>query len=181
VTDDRELDRKSIEAVARNGDEAAFRRLYQRHTPRLYLVALRLVGGNEMDAEDVVQESWLRAVRTLTTFRWDAAFATWLIAIGINVARETLRKRSPAPDEDGLPERASPPVHHEGRLDLERAIGRLPAGYRTVLVLHDVEGWTHGAIGERLGISAGTSKSQLFAARRAMRALIDPPGGSYER
>jgi RNA polymerase sigma factor (sigma-70 family) len=181
VTDDRELDRRLIEAVARNGDEAAFRRLYRRHTPRLHLVALRLVGGNEMDAEDVVQESWLRAVRKLTAFRWDAAFATWLIAIGINVARETLRKRSPAPAEDGLPEPASPPPPHEGRLDLERAIARLPEGYRTVLVLHDVEGWTHGAIGERLGISAGTSKSQLFAARRAMRALIDPPGGSHER
>ena len=172
-------DRDLAAAVVRNGDETAFRLLYRRHTPRLYQVLLRLLQGDVAEAEDAVQETWLRAALALDSFRWESAFPTWLTGIGLNVARHALRARRRSPVSVTDPEPAAPPQHPDGRLDLERAIARLPDGYRTVLVLHDVEGWTHEEIGLRLDIAPGTSKSQLSAARRAMRSLLDPPGGSH--
>lgn len=157
------------------GDEDAFRRLYRRHTPRLLMVVLRLMGGEQNEAEDVVQDTWLRAVEQLDRFRWEAAFGSWLTAIGLNVAREALRKkgRRRETELDGLPEPAvAAPLDRVEPIDLERAMAALPEGYRTVLVLHDVEGFTHEEIGFRLGVTAGTSKSQLFHARRALRASL---------
>ncbi len=171
VRSDRELAERVLA-----GDEAAFRDLYRRHTPRLLQLALRLAGGDESDAEDVVQETWIRAAEKLDAFRWESAFGTWLHAIGVNVARESVRKRvrrreEAWPDEEPP---AAEPLDRLDAMDLERAIAALPAGYRTVLVLHDVEGFTHEAIAEQLGVTAGTTKSQLFWARRAIRALLAP-------
>jgi RNA polymerase sigma-70 factor (ECF subfamily) len=160
------------------GDELAFRQLYRRHTPRLFLVVLRLVGGVEEDAEDVVQETWLKAAERLGSFRWEAAFASWLTAIGINVALETLRRRGRRrevdlpEDHESLRTSGPTPLAALDPVDLERAIGALPEGYRTVLLLHDVEGYRHEEIAERLGVTAGTSKSQLFHARRSLRAAL---------
>ena len=167
-------DRTLVEAVARDGDEVAFRELYRRHTPRLYPLVLRMVGGAEMDAEDVVQEAWIRAAAGMKRFRGDSSFGTWLTAIGLNAARDHLRRRGRwgvTEDLDQV-EIAVPAAPHGQRLDLERAIGLLPPGCRTVLVLHDVEGFTHEEIARQLGIAVGTSKSQLFAARRAARTLL---------
>jgi RNA polymerase sigma factor (sigma-70 family) len=164
-----------VEAVVTDGDEVAFRELYRRHTPRLYPLVLRLVGGAEMDAEDVVQEAWIRATAGLKRFRGDSSFGTWLIAIGLNAARDHLRRRgrwSGMEDVEQV-EIAVPPAMHGHRVDLERAIDLLPPGCRTVLVLHDVQGYTHEEIAGQLGIAVGTSKSQLFAARRAVRSLLD--------
>jgi len=162
------------------GDEGAFRQLYRRHTPRLHQLALRLLGGNDADAEDVVQDTWIKAVEKLDTFRWESAFGTWLHAIALNVSRETARRRGRR-QETALPEAQEPeapaPLDHVEVMDLERAIAALPDGYRTVLVLHDVEGFTHEEIGERLGVAAGTTKSQLFWARRAVRAQLAPGKG----
>lgn len=167
-------DRNLVEAVVRDGDEVAFRELYRRHTPRLYPLVLRMVGGEEMDAQDVVQEAWIRAVAGMRRFRGDSKFGTWLTAIGLNAARDHLRRRGRwGPTEDVTEmEVAVPPAPHGQRVDLERAIAMLPPGCRTVLVLHDVEGYTHEEIARRLGIAVGTSKSQLFAARRAARTLL---------
>jgi RNA polymerase sigma-70 factor (ECF subfamily) len=169
-----EPDRRLAERVL-GGDEAAFRSLYRRHTPRLLQVALRLLAGDETEAEDVVQETWITAVEKLGGFRWEAELGTWLHAIGVNAARNALRRRGrrrevdwPADDEPG----AAPPPEHVEPLDLERAIAALPAGYRTVFVLHDVEDLTHEQIAEQLGVTPGTTKSQLFRARRAVRALL---------
>lgn len=161
------------------GDEGAFRQLYRRHTPRLHQLALRLLGGAEADAEDVVQDAWIKAVEKLDTFRWESAFGTWLHAIVVNVSREALRRRGRR-QETELPEQEPPapaPLERVEAMDLERAIAELPDGYRTVLVLHDVEGFTHEEIGEQLGIAAGTAKSQLFRARRAIRAQLAPGKG----
>lgn len=168
-----EPDRHLAAALIERGDERAFRELYRRHTPRLYLFVLRLLAGVEPDAEDVVQETWLRAAEALSGFRWESSFSTWLSGIGLNVCRNLWRRRD-GKDLDWDPAQlaSAPAPAHDDRIDLERAISRLPPGYRTVLVLHDLEGLTHAEIGERLEISAGTSKSQLFAARRAMRALL---------
>lgn len=169
-------DRALADALMLRGCEASFRELYRRHTPRLYQLVLRIVGGGHADAEDVVQETWIRAVERLDGFRWEAAFATWLTGIGLNVARTLLRRRGrwEVPEGDDTPEPWSPPPRQAERMDLERAIASLPAGYRAVLVLHDVEGFTHEEIGDQLGISPGTSKSQLSHARRAMRRLLGP-------
>jgi RNA polymerase sigma-70 factor (ECF subfamily) len=164
------------------GDEDAFRLLFRRHTPRLYALALRLMGGNRADAEDVVQEAWQRAAARLTRFEWRSSLLTWMSAIVINCARERLRKRAPdAIDPDAL-DRMSAGAHGEPGIDLERAIAALPDGYREVLVLHDVEGHTHAEIAQMLGVAAGTSKSQLFHARRAVRARLagTPPEADHD-
>jgi len=157
------------------GDELAFRQLYRRHTPRLYLFVLRFLGGIEADAEDVVQEAWLKATASLERFRWEASFGSWLTSIGLNVARETLRRRGRRNEEswsDEADRPAAEPLERVESVDLERAIRALPDGYRTVLLLHDVEGYRHEEIAEQLGISVGTSKSQLFHARRRMRTAL---------
>ncbi len=154
----------------RRGDEAAFRELYRQHTPRLFAVTLRLL-SRSTDAEDAVQEAWLRAVRGLDAFRRESSFGTWLTGIGIRCALEILRKRSPM-----VPDPVEPSVETVPHLtvDLERAIAGLPDGYRAVLVLHDVEGHTHDEIATLLQIEPGTSKSQLFHARRTLRAHLGP-------
>lgn len=174
-------DRELADRIADTGDERAFRTLYRRHTPALYPFVLRILGGSEADADDVVQDTWMRAVRALARFRWDASFRTWLLGIGLNRAREVLRKRA---RHDGVASMGrdlpAAPVRAEDRMDLERAIAALPDGYRTVLLLHDVEGFTHPEISERLEIAVGTSRSQLFHARRTLRGLLEPPGALQE-
>jgi len=134
----------------------------------------RLLGGSPHDAEDAVQETWMRAVRGLEGFRWEAAFGTWLCGIGIRVAQDAIRRRS-RDREDLWDDRFDPPLPEAPigeRIDLERGIALLPDGYRTVLVLFDVEGLPHEDIAARMEISVGTSKSQLHRARRMLRALL---------
>ncbi|MEO8199643.1 MAG: sigma-70 family RNA polymerase sigma factor [Gemmatimonadota bacterium] len=168
-------DRDLVDGILREGDERAFRELYRRYTPRLYMTSLRLLGRSEMDAEDAVQETWIRAVRELGGFRWQSALSTWLTAITCNVARDQLRRiRRRAEDEQPAHDQPSAPSRAGEDIDLERAIELLPDGYRTVLVLHDVQGLTHEEIGEALGIAPGTSKSQLSGARRSIRAMLCP-------
>lgn len=169
-------DRQLADAVVQGGDERAFRSLYRRYTPMLYPFVLRVLGGSVADAEDVVQETWVRAVKQLGKFRWESSLRTWLTAIALNLSREVLRKRGREKTEELTPEHVLParPGRDHERLDLESAIARLPSGYRTVLVLHDIEGFTHEEISQQLGVAVGTSKSQLFDARRAMRALLQP-------
>ena len=93
-------DRSLADAVAGAGDERAFRELYRRHTPALYQLVLRMLGGVASDAEDVVQETWIRAVRQLSKFRWESSLRTWVTAIGLNLAREVLRKRARSRTEE---------------------------------------------------------------------------------
>jgi RNA polymerase sigma-70 factor (ECF subfamily) len=169
-------DQALAERIVMAGDESAFRELYRRHTPRLYQFVLRIMGGDELEAEDVVQDTWIRASRSLGGFRWESKFETWLTGIGLNLCRNRLRRSGRWDDlhEETLEAvRADP---REARIDLERAIGMLPPGFRTVLILHDIEGFKHAEIADRLGVSEGTSKSQLFSARRAMRRLLEPAG-----
>jgi len=159
-------------AVRRDRSDAAFSALYERHTPRVFQVAWRILGGNAHEAEDVVQETWIRAIATLDSWRNGEAFGAWLRGITAHVAIDLLRRQRrlviDADVEPVVPEQLSE------QIDLETAIGALPPGYRAVLVLHDVEGFTHEEIAQRLGITAGTSKGQLFKARRAVRARLSP-------
>jgi RNA polymerase sigma-70 factor (ECF subfamily) len=156
-----------------DGDEGAFRALYRRHTPRLRALVQRLLGGGRGDAEDVIQETWLSACRGIHGFRGEAQFSTWLTTIAIRSVQARFR-RSPAALVD-LPDDlrvSSPPAPHHAAIDLERAIARLPDHQRMVLVLHDVEGFTHEEIGRRLEVATGTSKATLSRARRALRGAL---------
>jgi RNA polymerase sigma-70 factor (ECF subfamily) len=166
----KEADRVLVENFIRNRDETTFREIYRRHTPVLYLLALRLLAGSEASAQDAVQETWIRACKSLLDFRWRSSLRTWLSGILINCVRE-MKHAPQAQHEVGLPdELAGPPeIETVTRMDLEGAIAQLPDGYRHVLILHDIEGYTHEEIGAHLGINVGTSKSQLFYARRALR------------
>ena len=171
-------DLRTLAAVA-SGDESAFRELYRRHTPAMYAVVLRLLARNFADAEDAVQEAWLRAVRGLADFRGDSALRTWLIGIAIRCALEIGRRRRSlvGPDETTPGRLPAPDV----RLDLEHAIAGLADGYREVVVLHDVYGYTHAEIGDLLGIDGGTSKSQLSRARQILRrAMAGTMESQYE-
>lgn len=163
-----------IARIAADGSEAAFRELFQRHTPRLLQFVMRILGSARGEAEDVVQETWLKAAPALETFRGDSSFGTWLCGIGLNTSLEQLRKGSRRSREQSIGEMDLPgrTLQTDDRMDLDWAIAKLPPGGRSVLVLHDVEGFTHDEIARLLGIAEGTSKAQLFKARRTMRALL---------
>ncbi len=167
-------DSEDVAAFLRNRDEDGFVRLYRAHTPALFRVVVRLLGEHSQ-AEDAVQEAWLRAVGRLSSFRGESSLRTWLTGIAINCCREALRRRSATPPS--AREERSVPALAEEALDLTRALRSLPEGYREVWVLHDVEGFTHKEVGALLEIAPGTSKSQLFLARRALRRLLPDPQG----
>jgi RNA polymerase sigma-70 factor, ECF subfamily len=164
-------ERLLVEKYLRRRDEPSFKELYRRHTPALYALALRLCDSGA-DANDAIQDMWIRACSVLTRFEWKSSLKTWLTGVLINCIREQSRKNRCR--EEQLPDDwpvniAGPPGE---RLNLEQAIARLPVGYRHVLLLHDLEGYTHEEIAALLDISAGTSKSQLHYARRAIRTLL---------
>ena len=171
---------------ARNGDRSVFEYLYQLHSRRVYALCLRMV-GNIAEAEDLTQEAFLVLLRKIHTFRGESAFSTWLHRLAVNVVLMRLRKKSPhlvsieaTPDSDD--ENVSPSIDIgapdlllEGsidRINLERCIRTLPAGYRTIFVLHDIEGYEHNEIAEILGRSVGDSKSQLHKARTRLREQL---------
>jgi RNA polymerase sigma-70 factor, ECF subfamily len=160
---------------AQAGDAAATRELYRRYAPRVHAVVRRLAGDDAL-AEDWAQEAWVRVFRALPGFRGDARFSTWLHRIAVNSALHGRRWR-----ERRVSREVEMPVttEHSGRPDrvmmrisLERALDALPPGMRQIIVLHDVEGYTHDEIGELLGIAPGTSKSQLFKARARLRITL---------
>jgi RNA polymerase sigma-70 factor (ECF subfamily) len=172
VSDD---DLALVRQFLRTRGEEAFRTLYRAHTAALYALAYRLAGGEQDSAEDLVQETWVRAVRSLPSFRAESALRSWLCGLLVNVRRERVRtawRSVDAPDAVNA-EPAAPTDPPEAAIDLERAIAMLPAGARDVFVLHDVYGYTHDEIASMLGIVAGTSKSQLTRARGLLRARMD--------
>lgn len=163
----------------RRGELGAFEEMYSRHAAKLYNLAHRML-GNAADAEDTVQDTFLLAHQRLDSFRGEAALGTWLYRLAVNQCLDRLRSRAgrEAQATDSLDEpdspwqpagRADSPVE---RMDLKRAIARLPEGSRSVFVLHDVEGLEHREIGKLLGISEGTSKSQLHKARLRLREML---------
>lgn len=159
---------------AKRGEEAACRHLYRRHAPRVFAVVRRLAGDDAL-AEDWAQEAWIRVFRALPGFRGDAAFSTWLHRIAVNSALQGRRGRVRHDSRETplLAHHAAGRTDSAGlRVSLERALARLPDGMRQVLVLHDVEGFTHEEIGELLDIAPGTSKSQLSKARVKMREIL---------
>ncbi len=162
-------------ALATRGDPEAFERLYRCHHGRVYSVAMRMTGSQW--AEDLTQEVFIRAWQKLHTFRGEASFGTWLYRLAVNLIlsrRETLRRRDQRKvTGQGIFERMVARSASPGTaLDLDEAIQRLPDGARQVFVLFDVEGYPHSEIAEMMGISTGTSKSQLHRARVMLRETL---------
>jgi RNA polymerase sigma-70 factor, ECF subfamily len=180
-------DRREAEAIeeAKAGSGAAFEYLYHLHKRRIYSLCLRMT-GDTADAEDLTQEAFLQMFRKIGTFRGEAAFSTWLHRLAVNLVLMRVRKKSllttsleetpgKDPEETKPREYGAADMHLTGavdRLTLEKAIQALPAGYRMVFHLHDVEGYEHQEIAGMMGCSVGNSKSQLHKARMRLRELL---------
>jgi RNA polymerase sigma-70 factor, ECF subfamily len=170
---------------AKQGDAGAFEYLYDLHKRRVYSLCLRMT-GNTAAAEDLTQEAFLQLFRKIGTFRGESAFSTWLHRMAVNVVLMQLRKKNlpvvpidetSEGEEEGTirKEPGAPDSRLAGsidRLHLQRAVDELPPGYRTIFVLHDVEGYEHNEIAEMIGCSIGNSKSQLHKARIKLRDLL---------
>ena len=165
------IDADLLDAFARDGSERAFLALYDRHAPAMFALAYRMMGGNEADAADVLQDAWMRVLPRLSRFRGESTLRTWLCGFVVNCCRERFR----GPVFDDAPEPIDSTAF-EHALDLESALRALPPGARAVVILHDVEGYTHREIAAALGIDEGTSKSQLSRGRAALRRRLDPRG-----
>ncbi len=159
----------------------AFEELYSRHHRRVYSLCLRMT-QNQSEAEDLAQEVFIQLFRKIGSFRGDAAFTTWLHRLTVNQVLMHFRKRSvkmeQTTEEGETPVQVVTGTENQNRMPvvdriaLDKAIGQLPPGYRTVFVLHDVEGHEHEEIARMLGCSVGTSKSQLHKARMKLRKLL---------
>src|SRR6266571_1355050 len=159
------------------GDETALRSLWSRHAPHIDMVVRRLVGFDLDLAEDIAQEVWIQIFRALPSYRGDAQFGTWAHRIAVNRTLNALRKiRRIAKLEIEIEDDSAVTENDSDRTfmaeSIEQAMNRLSPGARTVFLLHDIEGYTHGEIGEELGITPGGSKSQLFKARAKLRKLL---------
>jgi RNA polymerase sigma-70 factor (ECF subfamily) len=163
------------------GDLAAFEELYRAHAGKLFSVACRML-GNPTDAEDLLQEIFLSAHRKLDGFRGESALGTWLYRLATNHCLDYLRSRAARTnqltdvldDEPALYEAAGRGLAEQTvmKMDLERAMARLPEGCRAAFVLHDIQGLEHREVAEVLGIAEGTSKSQVHKARLRLRAML---------
>ena len=165
-------------SAAQLGDETAFRSLYELSVGRVYALCLRLAADPGL-AEELTQDVFVRAWEKLRTFRGESAFSTWLHRLTVNVVLTEKRTRGrrekrvfPAGELEDLERPGSFPSPGS-RLDLEQAIAALPPGARAVFVLHDIEGYQHEEIAEMSGLAAGTSKAQLFRARRLLREMLE--------
>jgi RNA polymerase sigma-70 factor (ECF subfamily) len=160
------------------GDVEAFGTLYRNHAPRIYALASRMAGSPD-EGEDLLQEIFLQAFRKLGSFKGEAAIGTWLYRLALNHCLDFVRSKQAKMGKvtDTLDAETSiePAARRDtpiARIDLERAIERLPAGCREAFVLHDIEGFDHREVGDVLGIAEGTSKSQVFKARMKLRAFL---------
>ena len=170
-----------LAARCRAGDADAFEELYRQHARRLFSLVLRMIGSADA-AEDLLQEVFLQAHRKLAGFRGESTLGTWLYRLTMNHCLDHLRGRQAKmsratdslDDEDAAEPAAHAPVVPStiSRMDLERAIDTLPEGCKAAFLLHDVEGFEHREIADILGVSEGTSKSQVHKARMKLRAIL---------
>jgi RNA polymerase sigma-70 factor (ECF subfamily) len=186
----RNKDLSEAEAIerAKQGDAEAFELLYDLHKRRVYSLCLRMT-ANTAEAEDLTQEAFLQLHRKIATFRGDSAFSTWLHRLTINVVLMHLRRKGlnlisldealdPSPENGPARSFGAPDLRLTGSIDrmtLERAVESLPAGYRLIFVLHDIEGYEHNEIATLLDCSIGNSKSQLHKARMKLREALRAP------
>ena len=178
------MDELQLITRARSGDPAAERALYDAHVERVYRLAYRMSGRDDL-AQDFTQDAFIRAFARLGDFRGDASFGTWLHTIAVSVVLNGLRRvkrndsREASLDETIAIAARTPMAEPDLRQRMRVAIEALPDGYRTVFVMHDVEGYTHDEIGAALGIANGTSKAQLFRARQKLREALADFAGEF--
>jgi RNA polymerase sigma-70 factor, ECF subfamily len=166
---------------AAGGDMAAFEEIYQRHHRRVYSICLRML-QNAFEAEDLTQDVFIQLYRKIGSFRGDSAFTTWLHRMTVNQVLMHFRKRTvkfeKTTEEGETPVQIVPGTESPfkmpivDKIALENAIDQLPAGYKNVFMLHDVEGFEHEEVAKILGCSVGTSKSQLHKARLKLQKLL---------
>lgn len=169
-------------AAIRRGDHGSREALYHRYKRRVFELAVRIVGAS--DAEEVSQEAFIRIFRGLPKFRGDSALGTWIYRLSVNAALSHRSRRGAVPGVASDPDVTVAAALIEGppsgdavlRARLERALWQLPVGYRTVIVLHDVEGLEHEEVAQILGCHVGTSKSQLHKARGKLREILQQDG-----
>jgi RNA polymerase sigma-70 factor, ECF subfamily len=162
---------------AQTGDVGAFEAIYRAHAPSVHALVHRMV-GDEQNARELTQDAFVRAWERLTSFKGQSSLSTWLHRVAVNVVLEHLRGakrdalRMIEADDTSLGGRSN--VRElDARMDINAALARLPAGSRTVFVLHDVEGYSHEEIADMTGIAQGTARAQLFRARQRLMTLLD--------
>lgn len=173
-------DDETLARAAIGGDVRSYEAIYRRHAPRLYAVVWRLCGGHDASAEDALQDAFVKAWRALPGFRFQSALGTWLHRLAVTTALMQLRVRrdiDPWPADTEADSvlasmAADAPGCAAAGLDLERALATLPPRARAVLVLHDIEGWTHPEVAGELAMAVGSSKAQLHRARRLLRERL---------
>lgn len=175
------LSDNALAIAAGNGDMGAFEQLYVRHNRRVYSLCLRMT-QNVAEAEDLAQEAFIQLFRKIGSFRAESAFTTWLHRLTVNQVLMHFRKRSVklerTTDEGETPVQIVRGTENPNkmpvldRIGLDHALKQLPPGYRSVFVLHDIEGHEHEEIAKILGVAVGTSKSQLHKARMKLRGLL---------
>lgn len=181
VTEPAPLSDHALAIAAGKGDMGAFEELYKRHNRRVYSLCLRMT-QNVPEAEDLAQEAFIQLFRKIGSFRGESAFTTWLHRLTVNQVLMHFRKRSVklerTTEEGDTPEQIVRGTENPNqmpildRISLDRALKQLPPGYRSVFVLHDIEGHEHEEIAKILGVAVGTSKSQLHKARMKLRRLL---------
>jgi RNA polymerase sigma-70 factor (ECF subfamily) len=167
--------------LAAEGDAAAFEEIHSRYRNLVYRIAMRMT-RNEADAEDLTQDSFVLILRRVGSFRGESSFTSWLYRLVVNQVRMHFRRRKSRPEDltgDGEIRERGHGLARRGesdrvidRLAIKEAARRLPPGYRTAFILHDVEGYEHEEVGRITGWAAGTSKSQLHRARLSLRKLL---------
>ncbi|MGI8838008.1 MAG: RNA polymerase sigma factor [Pyrinomonadaceae bacterium] len=175
------LSDRALAVAAGGGDMGAFEQLYARHHRRVYSLCLRMT-QNVAEAEDLAQETFIQLFRKIGSFRGESAFTTWLHRLTVNQVLMHFRKRSVkverTTEEGETPEQIVRGTENPNkmrvldRIGLDHALKQLPPGYRSVFVLHDIEGHEHEEIAKILGVAVGTSKSQLHKARMKLRRLL---------
>ena len=179
------MDERERIARAATGDLVAARDLYEAHVDRVFRLAFRMTRNREL-AEDLTQDTFVRAFTRLQTFRGDAAFSTWLHTIAVSVVLNGLRRvrrlRSHEEDFDAAESLGAPPPPADAHLRrrLAVALDALPESHRMVLVMHDLEGYSHEEIAAAMGMAAGTSRAQLSRARAKLRELLAETAREYE-
>lgn len=179
TSDGKSADLELVERI-RSGDGSAFEALYRQHATRLYNLANRMTGAKG-EADDLLQDIFLLAYRKIASFRGESSLGTWLYRLAMNHCLDVLRNRQTRMGQhtDSLDEPDAAPVASPvpvlsavSRIDLERAIASLPPACRAAFLLHDVEGFGHHEVGSMLGVSEGTSKSQVHKARMRIRSYL---------
>ncbi len=167
-------DQQLVRSFLEMHSERAFKKLYRDKTPHLYQMALRLT-QDKHQSEELIQEMWMVAIRKLEGFEWRCELKTWLTSILINLFRSHRKSKEwelISKEEVTSGQKMESETWNGTRYDLEKAIGQLPPGYRQIIILHDIEGYKHKEIAEILDITEGTSKSQLFHARKTVRNYL---------